>query len=136
MPCCGACFCAVELDGRGQPQPEPKTAVLYLSTPLQKDIKELKLYNTKLYDNFNAQFGYPPVWVFHEGDFSDELKRELVEYIPEMNVQIKFAPLGPPEGIDLSGMANNRWKNRPRPFGYINMIRFWVRGVYYLVRTP
>jgi hypothetical protein len=108
---------------------KPNAAVLYLSTPLERDIRELKKSMTLLYENFNKRFQYP-VYIFHEGDFSEELQRELVGVVPKMNVQIKFAPLGPPESLDLSKMTDNRWKNRPRPFGYNNMIRFWVKGLF------
>eukprot|EP00586_Coscinodiscus_wailesii_P018405 CAMPEP_0172495188 /NCGR_PEP_ID=MMETSP1066-20121228/64211_1 /TAXON_ID=671091 /ORGANISM="Coscinodiscus wailesii, Strain CCMP2513" /LENGTH=405 /DNA_ID=CAMNT_0013266701 /DNA_START=56 /DNA_END=1273 /DNA_ORIENTATION=+ len=125
----------VPLEAAGLPKKGPVIAALV--TNRQKDIDELQVALKSLAFLQGDDPEYPaPVLVFNEGDLSEEQTQSLVDSTTRpMAFPLVDFTIFPP-GFDPNGDTSNstgvkkfRVKDRSE-WGYYQMIRFWITGIW------
>lgn len=116
--------------------PKGGAAICILTTNTDKDIGDLKLaLRSLIFLRRDASSEYKaPVLIFNEGDLSEKQKNDLIQSLSNSPRPISFPIVDfkdYPDGFTPETMGVKFVvKGRPNPWGYHQMIRFWISRIW------
>ncbi len=102
-----------------------KAVITYLAGITPRDVADLKLSLSLLYENFNNKFGYPVV-IFHE-NFNEKIMEDI-QGITGSKLQFEKVVFQIPNFLEKATIPENYYGFS---IGYRHMCRFFSSGFFY-----